>query len=90
MKLISTIRPFDAKQVIYIMDNTQKEEIDIRTTSLEDFDKTIIELTELYPEINYIKLRGNVDFCAKIKTNITQAEINKYNQNKLTIDITGE
>ena len=90
MKLISTIRLFDAKQVIYIMDNTQKEEIDIRTTSLEDFDKTIIELTELYPEINYIKLRGNVDFCAKIKTNIIQAENNKYNQNKLTIDITGE
>ena len=90
MKLISTIRPFDAKQVIYIMDNTQKEEIDIRTTSLEDFDNTIIELTELYPEINYIRLRGNVDFCTKIKTNIIQAEINKYNQNKLTIDITGE
>ena len=90
MKLISTIRPFDAKQVIYIMDNTQKEEIDIRTTSLEDFDKTIIELTELYPEINYIRLRGNVDFCTKIKTNIIQAENNKYNQNKLTIDITGE
>lgn len=90
MKLISTIRPFDAKQVIYIMDNTQKEEIDIRTTSLEDFDKTIIELTELYPEINYIRLRGNVDFCTKIKANIIQAENNKYNQNKLTIDITGE
>ena len=47
-----------------------------------------MELCNVY-NIKEIELHGSVDFCAKIKDKIAQAEFTKYNKNKIDIVLKG-
>lgn len=85
MRLASYIRPFDAKQKIYVLDNKDNTE-EIRLSSLEGFAETVMQLTKEY-QIDYLELHGQTDFCLKLKDEIQQQEMINYSKNELPITI---
>ena len=87
MLLASYIRPFDAKQKIYVLDNKKNTE-EIRLADLDTYSDTVMQLIAEY-NVNEIELHGNETVCEKIKKDILQAEFTKYNNNQLKIEIKG-
>lgn len=87
MILASYIRPFDAKQKIYVLDHKKNTE-EIRLADLDTYSDTIMQLITEY-NINKIELHGNEGICDKIKKDILTAEFAKYNNNQLNIEIKG-
>lgn len=88
MVLISCIRPFDAKQKIYVfLDNKENIE-DIRLCSLENYADTVMQLSKEYG-ITGLDLYGLETVCNKIKQDILQKEMNLYNNNQLIITYKG-
>lgn len=87
MILASYIRPFDAKQKIYVLNGKQETE-EIRLCDLDEFSDTIMQLINEY-EINELELHGNEDICDQTKKRISIAEKAKYNRNNLKITLKG-
>jgi hypothetical protein len=87
MILASYIRPFDAKQKIYVLDK-KKDTEEIRLADLDTYSETIMQLIAEY-NVNEIELHGNETVCEKIKKDILQAEFAKYNNNQLKVEIKG-
>ncbi len=85
MKLASYIRPFDAKQKIYVLDNKNNTE-EIRLSSLESFAETVMQLTKEY-QIDNLELHGQTNFCLKLKEEVQEQEMVNYNKNELPITI---
>lgn len=88
MILVSHIRPFDAKQKIYVVSDNKQDIEEIRLASLEQFSDTIMQLITEYG-ISELDLHGNLDICEKEKEKIMSAEFAKYNNNQLKINIKG-
>ena len=86
MKLASHIRPFDAKQTIYVLTNNYDTE-EIILSDLSNYAETVMQLTAQYPTVEELELRGPIAFCEKAQKDITKAEFAKYNCNKLKITI---
>ena len=87
MLLASYIRPFDAKQKIYVLDNKKNTE-EIRLADLDTYSDTVMQLIAEY-SIDEVELHGNEDICDKIKKDILNAEFTKYNNNQLKITLKG-
>ena len=88
MFLVSHIRPFDARQQIYVLaDNKEVEEI--RLTSLEKYSNEILQLIAEYQDITNLDLYGAENLCNKLKEKIMIEEATKYNSNKLIINYKG-
>ena len=87
MILASYIRPFDAKQKIYVLDG-KKETEDIRICDLTEFSDTVMQLINEY-NISEVELHGNQDICEETKKKITIAEKTKYNKNNLKVTVKG-
>lgn len=87
MLLASYIRPFDAKQKIYVLDNKKNTE-EIRLADLDTYSDTVMQLIAEYA-VDEIELHGNEDMCDKIKKDILNAEFTKYKNNQLKITIKG-
>ena len=87
MLLASYIRPFDAKQKIYVLDNKKNTE-EIRLADLDTYSDTVMQLIAEY-SIDEVELHGNEDLCNKIKKDILNAEFTKYNNNQLKITLKG-
>ena len=87
MLLASYIRPFDAKQKIYVLDNKKNTE-EIRLADLDTYSDTVMQLITEY-SIDEVELHGNEDICDKIKKDILNAEFTKYNNNQLKITLKG-
>ena len=87
MLLASYIRPFDAKQKIYVLDNKKNTE-EIRLADLDTYSDTVMQLIAEY-SVNEVELHGNEDICDKIKKDILNAEFTKYNNNQLKITLKG-
>lgn len=87
MLLASYIRPFDAKQKIYVLNN-KKDTEEIRLADLDTYSDTIMQLVAEYA-VDEIELHGNEDMCDKIKKDILNAEFTKYNNNQLKITLKG-
>lgn len=87
MVLASYIRPFDAKQKIYVLDN-QKNTEEIVIADLDNYADTIMQIITQY-QIDGIELHGNENICEKIKKDILATEFTKYNNNQLKIEIKG-
>lgn len=87
MLLASYIRPFDAKQKIYVLDNKKNTE-EIRLADLDTYSDTVMQLIAEY-SIDEVELHGNEDICDKIKKDILNAEFTKYNNNQLKITVKG-
>ena len=87
MLLASYIRPFDAKQKIYVLEKKKNTE-EIRLADLDTYSDTVMQLIAEYA-VDEIELHGNEDMCDKIKKDILNAEFTKYNNNQLKIAIKG-
>lgn len=84
-KIISMLQPFNMKQSFYIYENGNliAEENGSIDNNIEE---TIITLSEKY-HANKIEIAGPKQYNRGLKRKIQEAEINKYNQNKLEINI---
>ena len=87
MLLASYIRPFDAKQKIYVLDNKKNTE-EVRLADLDTYSDTVMQLIAEY-SVDEVELHGNEDICDKIKKDILNAEFTKYNNNQLKITLKG-
>ena len=87
MILATYIRPFDAKQKIYVLDN-KKNTAEIRLTDISQYAATIMQLITEY-NITELELHGNEQICTKVKQEVQAAEIIKYNKNKLKVTLKG-
>lgn len=87
MVLASYIRPFDAKQKIYVLDGKKNTE-EIVIADLDNYADAIMQIITQY-QIDGIELHGNENICEKIKKDILATEFTKYNNNQLKIKIKG-
>ena len=87
MILASHIVPFDAVQIIYVLD-TERNTIEMVPTKLYGYEDSVMELCNTY-DIKKIELYGSENFCEKIKDKIAKAEFTKYNRNKIDIVLKG-
>lgn len=83
-KIVSVIKPFTLVQNIFVYEDTDK--IATYTANLNDIQNTLLKLTEEY-QINNISLVGLKKFSKGIKEKIEQAEMIKYNENKIDIKL---
>ena len=84
-KIVSIIKPFTFTQNIFVYENGNK--IDVVSTNLDNLSKSLFELSEKY-DTNEVDLIGNLKFSKGIKEKIETAEMTKYNENKLNINLT--
>ena len=87
MILASYIRPFDAKQKIYVLDNKKNTE-EIRLADLSKYSDTIMQLIAEY-NITELELHGNKQICEKVRDDVIKAEFTKYNNNQLKVTLKG-
>jgi hypothetical protein len=87
MILASYIRPFDAKQKIYVFDK-QKNTEEIRLADLNGYADQIMQLITEY-NIEELELHGNEDICSKVRDDVVKAEFTKYNNNQLKVSLKG-
>lgn len=87
MILASYIRPFDAKQKIYVLDK-QKNTEEIRLADLNGYAEQIMQLITEY-NIEELELHGNEDICSKVRDDVVKAEFTKYNNNQLKVSLKG-
>ena len=88
MILVSCIRPFDAKQKIYVFSNDKENVEEIRLCSLENYAKAVMQLSKEYG-INSVDLYGLETICNKVKQDILEEEMCQYNNNQLIINYKG-
>lgn len=87
MILASYIRPFDAKQKIYVLNGKQDVE-EIRLADLSTYSNTVLQLLQEYG-VEELQLHGNEEICNKVTQDIQSAEMTKYNNNQLKITFKG-
>ena len=87
MILASYIRPFDAKQKIYVLDEKRNTE-EVRLADLTNYSNEIMQLIAEY-NISELQLHGNNEICTKVRQDIQKAEFSKYNNNQLKITLKG-
>lgn len=83
-KIVTVIKPFTLKQNVYVYEDN--EVIDVTQAALTELEDTIITKANEY-EANDITLVGAKKFSAGIKNKIKQAEMSKYNCDKLNIEV---
>lgn len=88
MFLTTYIKPFDVTQLIYVMTNEYDTE-EVRVSNLTDLADTVIQLLAEYA-VDRIEIHGPEVFCEKAKDDIAKAELTKYNNNQLKIELKGE
>ena len=86
MMLVSYVQPFDMYQKIYVLDESTKDTIEEVPCKLKHFDETIIGLINTY-NAKKLQLHGPEKYCLKIKQDIDDIQILKYNKKKLTVEI---
>lgn len=83
-KIVSVIKPFTYNQNVFVYEDGNKIETTI--TNLDNLSNTLFELIDKY-NINEINLIGNLKFSKGIKEKIENAEMTKYNDNKINIEL---
>ena len=83
-KIIAVLRPFDRKQNLYVFEDGNK--IANTQTTLDDFNATIFKLHQEY-DVDQIDLTGPKQFSRGLKHKLESAEIEKYSENNLIINI---
>ena len=83
-KIVTVIKPFTLKQNVYVYEDN--DVIDVTQVNLKELENLIIEKANEY-EVNDVALIGARKFSAGIKDKIQKAEMDKYNYNKLNIEI---
>ena len=85
MKLASHIRPFDAKQKIYVLNDKYDTE-EMVLCNLQDFAETVLQLLGQY-SISLVELHGPEEICLKTKRDIVKCETEKYSTSRLNVVI---
>lgn len=88
MVLATYLRPFDAKQKIYVLTGARRDVEEIRIASLEQYADTVIQLLAEYG-ISELELHGNESLCNKVGEEIHKKEMLKYKNNQLKITYKG-
>ena len=83
MILASYIRPFDAKQKIYVLDEKKNTE-EIRLADLSNYADEVMQLITEY-NIDTLELHGPIDVCQKTRERIVAKETSKFSNNRLKI-----
>ena len=83
-KIVSVIKPFTYNQNVFVYEDGNKIETTI--TNLDNLSNTLFELIDKY-NTNEINLIGNLKFSKGIKEKIENAEMTKYNDNKINIEL---
>lgn len=86
MKIVSVIKPFVMQQNIFVYENGNK--IDSIKSTIDDIQDIIIDIATKY-ETNSVELIGAKSYLEGIKNRIETAEMTKYNEHKLNIQIIG-
>lgn len=88
MRLATYIRPFDAKQVIYVLDNNSNT-VEMVSCDFSKYAEEVMQLITQY-NIEKLNLQGSEEICNQIKRKVQSAEFNKYNNNQLVIIVNEE
>ena len=83
-KIVSVIKPFTYNQNVFVYEDGNKIETTI--ANLDNLSNTLFELIDKY-NTNEINLIGNLKFSKGIKEKIENAEMTKYNDNKINIEL---
>ena len=83
-KIVTVIKPFTLKQNVYVYEDN--EVIDVTQIELSKLEDAITSKAEEY-NTDDVTLVGAKKFSAGIKNKIQNAEMAKYNCNKLNIEI---
>ena len=83
-KIIGIVRPFDITQTFYVYEDGNK--IDIMSIPIEQMENHILNLCEQY-EITQVDLTGPKQYIKGIQERVQKAELIKYNNNKININI---
>ena len=83
-KIIGIVRPFDIAQTFYVYEDGNK--IDIMSIPIEQMENHILNLCEQY-EITQVDLTGPKQYIKGIQERVQKAELTKYNNNKININI---
>ena len=84
-KIVSVIRPFTMQQNIFVYNGSNT--VSITVAEMDNIEKAILNLVDEY-QVNEVELVGAKKFTSGIKDKIVEAEISKYNENKLNIKLT--
>lgn len=86
-KIIGLIKPFDLHQNFYVYDSEVEEGAMVREQcSMQEVSNEVLKLSEAY-ETFQVDLTGPRLYTEKIKKDIEKAEMTKYSQNKLEINL---
>ena len=83
-KIIGILRPFELVQNFYVYEDGNK--IDFAEINVDDINNTILRFSEEY-EIYNVELTGPKKYAQGIKKQLEEAEMSKYSENKLKIDL---
>jgi len=85
MKIIFKFNMFTKNQHIYVMNDRETvERIAVNAADLDKIAETLVNLSISYDTVD-IELAGPKSFTMKIAEKCYQAEITKYNKNKIDI-----
>ena len=83
-KIVTVIKPFTLKQNVYVYEDN--EILDVTQAALSELEDTITTKANEY-DTTEVTLVGARKFSAGIKNKIQKAEMDKYNCNKLNIEV---
>lgn len=83
-KIVSVIKPFVIQQNIFVYSDGEKE--DIISVPLDEIQNKLVEISYQY-NINEIELIGSKKYLKEIGNKIKEAEMNKYSNNNIIINI---
>ena len=83
-KIIAMVRPFDAQQILMVYEDGNK--IDMIQTSIADFNESLFALSEKY-EVYQLDMTGPKKYIKGLEKQIKEAEMTKYEINKIEINI---
>lgn len=83
-KIIGIIRPFDLRQTFYVYEDGNK--IAVEYPTLNEINESVFSLSSKY-EVNQVDLVGPKQYNRGLSKRIKEAEMTKFNENKLEINI---
>lgn len=83
-KIIAFVEPFSIEQKVFVYEEGLL--IDQNKCELEKIDENIDGLSKKH-DINNIHIIGPIQYTKKVKEKIENYEINKYNNNNLSISL---
>lgn len=83
-KIVGMLKPFVLKQSFVVYEDGQK--LDVKEATADEINDTIFALMEQY-DINQIDFTGPKNYCRGISRRFEEAEMAKYSENKVKVNI---